>query len=497
MRALLVLFCLSPYVYLLAQLASFKSIDTPELLWALANSVKQASLSALLAAAFGLWIALGLNRLELHRRGLARILKGALLLPSILPPFFIILTFLSWVQPFPFGVTGMVLVHFPMMAGFAAVVLQGQLNDKLGELSTVAQALGAGRALFWRRSFALVRRELFALGGFLFVWAFTSFSVPLVLGGGRGTTLEILIYEKIRISGDWGAALTLSLVQSALVAAMLLSLPSARPHHGRGDVAPSALLRSRAGLGVGALFAVLFVVPWLLLSWSGWSYLLGTGDVATQVAGAAWASLRLGTLAGVLALLFLSLCVLGACAGAGRPWFRRFLRGYFAPSTSLLGLCGLGLMSAAVNLDPGFFLLRGGREFANVVYALMLVLMFAPPLFRVGVDARLSDLEEQIQAARILGAGPWRVFTRIVLPQLWPRLCLLAALAAFWTAGDFALAKFFFDSGETLPLMIENLMGSYRIDPALSLGHAVFAIGGLLFFAFWRLGHVFDPRSET
>ncbi|MBX3018336.1 MAG: ABC transporter permease subunit [Bdellovibrionaceae bacterium] len=493
MRALVVLFCLSPYVYLLTQIASFKKIDLAEFSWALGNSLKQASLSALLATLFGLWIALGLNRLELHRRAFAQALKAALLLPSILPPFFIILTFLSWVQPFPFGVTGMVVVHFPMMAGFAAILLQGQLNDKLGELSNVAQVLGSGRLLFWRRSFALVRREVFSVAGFLFVWAFTSFSVPLVLGGSRGTTLEILIYEKIRISGDWGTALTLSLVQSVLVATMLLSLPTTKAHQGRGDVKPSGLLRSRVGLGVGVLFAVLFVVPWVLLSWSGWSYLFGSAEVVTQVANAAWMSLRLGTLAGVFTLLFLSLCVFGF----GRPWFFRFLRGYFAPSASLLGLCGLGLMSAVVDLDPGYFLLRGGREFSNIVYALTLVLMFAPSLFRIGVDSRLTDLEEQVQSARILGAGNWQIFVEIVLPQVWSRLCLLSALAAFWTAGDFALAKFFFESGETLPLMIENLLGSYRIDPALSLGHAVFVIGGLLFFAFWRLGHVFDPRSKT
>lgn len=493
MRAAILIFCLSPYVYLFSQVSSFKRIDVPELMWALANSFKQASLSAILATVFGLWIALGLNRLEMHNRTLTQFLKGALLLPSILPPFFIILTFLSWVQPFPFGVTGMVLVHFPMLAGFAAVVLQGQLNDKLGELSTVAQVMGAGRRLFWRRSFALVRREVFALAGFLFVWAFTSFSVPLVLGGGRGTTLEILIFEKIRISGDWGAALTLSLVQSLLVAVMLLSLPATKAHRGRADVRPSGLLRSRVGLGVGVLFAVLFIVPWLLLSWRGWGYLAGSPEVVTQVAQAAWMSLRLGVFAGVFALLFMSLCAFGF----GSPWFFRFLRGYYAPSASLLGLCGLGLMSVAVDLDPGYFLLRGGQEFSNLVYALTLTLMFGPPLFRVGIDARLSDLEEQILAARTLGAGRMQIFTGVILPQLWSRLCLLSALAAFWTAGDFALAKFFFDSGETLPLMIENLMGSYRIDPALSLGHAVFLIGGLLFFAFWRLGHVFDPRSKS
>ncbi len=491
MRAVILGFFLLPYFYLLTQIGSFKAIDRGELFWALANSFKQASFSALLGVSFGILIALGLNRIDMHRPWMGRLLKLLLLLPSLLPPFFVILTFLSWVQPFPFGVTGIVLVHFPLMAGFSAVLLQGQLNEKLGELSDVAQVMGAGRLMFWRRSFALIRRELISLYGFLLIWAFTSFSVPLVLGGGRGTTLEILIYEKIRISADWGGALTLSLIQSALIALMLLAVPTVHSYQGRTDVKPSALLRSRVGLGIGVFFAVLFVLPWALLSWSGWGYLWNTKGLLAQVAAAAWMSLRLGCLAGVLSLLFLSLCA----AGYQRPWFFRFLRGYFPPSASLLGLFGLGLLSAMVELDPGFFLLRGGREFSNLIYTLMLVLMFVPSLFRIGVDAKLADLDEQIQAARILSASHWRIFGRVVLPQVWPRLCLLSAMAALWAAGDFALAKFFFDSGETLPLMIENLMGSYRIDPALSLGHVVFLIGALLFFAFWRLGHVFHPRS--
>lgn len=492
-RALVILFCVSPYIYLFSQFTSLKLVDTGELYWALANSIKQASLSALLAMVFGFWIALGLNRLELHRRSWARLLRACLLLPGVLPPFFVILTFLSWVQPFPFGIAGIVLVHFPMMASFTAVLLQHQMNDKLAELSSVAQVLGSGKFLFWRHALPLLRRELLTLAGFLFVWAFTSFSIPLVLGGSRGTTLEILIYERVRISGDWGGALTLSLIQSVMIAAMLMALPSTRPHRGREDVRPSALMRSRAGLGIGVLFSVLFIVPWTLLSWSGWDYLVSSAEVVSQVAAAAWLSLRLGLLAGGLTLIFLTLCAYGF----GAPWFCRFLRGYLAPSASLLGLMGLGIMGAAVDLDPGFFLLRGGREFSNLVYVAMLVLMFAPSLYRIGLDARLSDLEEQWISARVLGAGRWSIFNLVVLPQVWPGLCRLAALAALWTAGDFALAKFFFDSGETLPLMIENLMGSYRIDPALSLGHVVFVIGGLVFFAFWRLGHVFDPRSKN
>lgn len=496
--AIILVLCLFPYFYLLSQFPAVSRIDGEELLWAVTNSAKQAGLSALFASLLGFILALGLNRLASQATPWARrldvFLQTGLLLPSLLPPVFIILTFLSWVQPFPFGIAGIVIVQTPIMAGFAAVTLRRQMADKVAELALVAEVLGAGRWLFWRKSFPLLQRDLLTTAGFLFVWAFTSFSIPVVLGGGRGTTLEILIYEKIRISGDWGAALSLALVQSFLVGGMMVLLPTANVANGGFTRGPghSRLLQSKIGLGLAAIMVASFVLPWLMLSWSGWGYIFSAEGVLPQALQATWLSLRLGLFAGGLHLVVLILFARASFSS----WIRLFLRAYFAPSMALLGLCGLGLQSWLVDVDPSRFLLFGGFDIAPITYVFCLVVAFAPALYRIGVDGSLADLQEQVQAGRVLGASNALLFARIILPQIWPRLCLLSSLAALWAVGDFALAKFFYDSGETLPLMIENLMASYRIDPALSLGHMVFLVGAILFFTFWRLGHVFDSKPK-
>lgn len=481
---------IAPFGYLLYALPSIKMIDATELQWAVMNSTKQALLSALLGLGFGVWIAMGLNRLELHRAWWGQTARMLLLLPSLMPPFFVLLTFLSWVQPFPFGILGIVLIQFPMMAGFSGVILQRQMNDKLGQLAMVAQVMGASRLLFWQKAWGVFRRELASLFGFLFIWGFTSFSIPFVVGGGRGTTLEILIYEKVRISADWGAALSLSLIQSILIAALLFIVPTAKGKVALTESAP--LLRSRVGLGFVVLFCGLFLVPWIFLSWSGWGFVFSSEGFLQQVVFASLASVRNGMLVSLMMLLSLMIFAYGFAVS----WFQRFFQVYFAPSISLLGLAGLGFSSALIDLDPGLFLMNAGRSLENFVYAFLLLVMFAPLLFRLGLDSLLSDLEEQIQVARTMGASHYHIYVSVVLPQLWPRLCLMAGLSALWSVGDFGLAKFFFDSGETLPLLIENLMGSYRIDPALSLGHLVFAFGALFFFIYWRLSHVFDSRPK-
>lgn len=477
---------LSPFLYLVLSLGGMRPLDAAELQWALLNSLKQAFLSAALGCSFGLLIAMGLNRLEMHSLRAARLLGALLLLPSVLPPFFVLLTFLSWMQPFPFGLLGIVVIQFPMMAGFAGVLLQKQMNDKLGDLAAMAQVFGAGRWHFWRSAFSLFRREIFASFAFLFVWAFTNFSIPFVVGGGRGTTLEILIYEKVRIANDWGAALTLSLLQSLLMGIFLFFMPSTQSRVGQARSAD--LLRSRFGLGVAVLFAVLFVAPWLFLSWSGWASVIGNESLFSQAGFAALTSFRIAAIVSLCSVL--SLLVL--CGGFGVPWFLRFFQVYFPPSVSLMGLVGLALSMSLLDFAPEFFLFSGAGVHRQLIYAGLLCLLFVPTLFRLGLDARLTDLSSLVQVARSLGAGPFQIYRELVLPRVWPRICSLSALAALWSVGDFALAKFFFESGETLPLLIENLMASYRVDPALSLGHVVFLIGAIFLFLFWRIADVFD-----
>lgn len=74
----------------------------------------------------------------------------------------------------------------------------------------------------------------------------------------------------------------------------------------------------------------------------------------------------------------------------------------------------------------------GGLVVASVLYSMPFAVQPMVAGFR-GVDRRLMD------AARTLGAGPWKVYSRIVLPLAWPGLLTGVMLSFAHTVGEFGV----------------------------------------------------------
>ncbi|MCX7979162.1 MAG: ABC transporter permease subunit, partial [Bdellovibrionaceae bacterium] len=217
-RFFLVVFLLFPFFVLIYLFPSWSLPETEEFLWAAKNTFCQAGLSALISIVLGFWLALGLLFLSHNFPTLRRLADVLCLAPSFLPPIFVLLAVLNLVDPFPTGLAGIVLIHVWINSGFMAVMIAAVIELRAGRFMEIAWVLGASR---WRILFdiliPLIRRDLMLLFAFVFALCFSSFAIPLVVGGGKGTTLEVLIYEKIRISYDWGPALSIAVFQSLFV----------------------------------------------------------------------------------------------------------------------------------------------------------------------------------------------------------------------------------------------------------------------------------------
>jgi len=87
-------------------------------------------------------------------------------------------------------------------------------------------------------------------------------------------------------------------------------------------------------------------------------------------------------------------------------------------------------------------------------------------------DSLPRELEE---AARIDGAGPWRIFFRIILPLARPGIAV-TALFSFMTAwNEFIMASTFMtdESKYTLPVLIQSSVGQFSSDWGLFAAGAV------------------------
>lgn len=468
-------FLLSPFLILIWKFPLHPQFDFAEFFWALKNTFIQAALSAIGSLVLGTWAALGLISM---RPKVKKTLEVICLAPNFLPPLFTLLIVFYWVDPFPTGVIGVALIHSVINFGLVAVSLSRSIETKLGGMAELAMIEGSSRWNFLKKVFMPSLKSDYAeLFLFVFSVCFASFSIPLIVGGGKGTTLEVLIYEKIRLSMDWGGAVLISILQLLILAFLarwflrIKSVPSlsARPLRWLG-------FKSCAGMII--LFAVLFLIGYF------------DSVLAGAKAAGPFLEWKDGLIKGALGTLFVGLTtgllilflLMSITVSMGFHWLRRWLQSYMAPSTTLTGF-------AFLVLGPN----EGVVSYFKIPCAL--ALLFCGVLYRMGWESEVHRLAGQMATAEIIGATRWKTFKFILWPQVQQRALLLAGLAAAWACGDFALSRILAYNDMTLALMTETLMSTYRLGLASLLSLGVLLAALFCFFTFWGFGYVYRRKS--
>jgi len=328
----------------------------------------------------------------------------------------------------------------------------------------------------------------------------TSFAIVMTLGGGpRATTIEVAIYQALRFDFDLGAAVTLALVQLSLCL-LLVSIS----HFCHVDTAlrlnPSAA-KARYGTDYrwqrwsdvaligGALVFVITPLLALLVAAINPAFTAVLTHSATL--GAAintiWVALVSGALAVGLAMLLL-LSVRHLRVRLERETVARFLE-----SAGLLIL-----VMPPVVLGTGlFFLLRSWVDVfsaALLIVILVNALMSLPFVLRILSAPMLSSAREHDRLCASLGILGWRRWRVVEWPVLRRPLGLAAAVAATLSAGDLTvIALFGSERISTLPLLLYQRMGSYRLQEAAVTAFLLLLLCLLLF---WLLDRIIGGRRR-
>jgi thiamine transport system permease protein len=319
----------------------------------------------------------------------------------------------------------------------------------------------------------LFARETPAIAGLIFLLCFTSFAIVLALGGGPGAaSLEVAIYESIRFDADFSRAGLLALLQVAICLVVILpvlllsrrpaesaaaGIPGERPDR---DAAVTKIFDG-AVLLLGALLVLPPLAATLLGGISGLPSLLSAG-----VLNAAVTSFAIAIFATLIATaMALGLAVSGRVLRA-RGFSRR------ATALTLPGVLILAVPPLGISAGLFVVLRRVANPFDLAIPLIVLVnaLMALPFALRQLDPPLVLSAERYGRMADSLGiAGIARV--RIVD---WPLLRRpLAAALGVTTAlslGDLGVAAFF-GSGNivTLPLLLYQRMGAYRLEEAASV----------------------------
>lgn len=474
-----IFFFVLPYILLLSQVkdVSFSFFDN--FYWVFENTFLQAFFSALISMVLGVYSALGLIHLKERYPRQKVFVDFFVLLPSMLPVLFVLLSFLNLAPSFPFGIWSVVLIHSFINIGVVAVSVMRVFENKIGSFAEWALIEGASRWQFMNNGIRkYLGRDIFLIFFFVFSICFSSFAVPLIVGGERGVTVEVLIYEKIRIYKDWGAALGLSAIQASFI--FLISFgtrPSIKTLRHKpvnleivADKWSWLLPCGISTIVVAGLF------PGFL---TGYSQFLEHSHIQQAFVAGLIGSLSVGLGVGfvLLALFFLVAFVYP------NKILEKFLNGFVAPSAVLTGF-GLLIFFESDKVS---------MQFIKIIVGLCMILF--PILYRLQWDSSLASLLGQIRVARTLGASWFMILNDITIPQLAKMATFLSALGAFWAIGDFALSSVVADGDYTLALAIKSLISHYGLDLAVFFSWALLFLGLMLFLFFRVIGHVLSRKS--
>ncbi len=455
-------------------------------------TVTQALLSSLVATALAVPVARALARRRFFGRGLLVTLMGA---PFLLPAVVAVLGLLSvfgrsgllnsglsalGLPPVSiFGLQGVLLAHVFLNLPLAVrMILQGWLSIP-AERVRLAQSLGFGPAETLRHLEAPMLREVLpGVALVILVICLTSFAVVLTLGGGpAATTIELAIYQAVRFDFDLARAARLAGVQVVICAAAALAAwVLVRPAGFGAGVDRQVPLPAPGGWrrgadGVALTGATLFLIlPLLAVALRG---LPGLVDLPPSVLPAA---LRSVMVALISATLTTAAALVLALAAARRP------------SALVEAAATLPLATSGLVLGTGLFLIvqpfMPPSRLALPVTVVVNSALTLPFLYRILLPQTRALHADYGRLADSLGLQSWPRLRWLALPRLARPLGFGAGIAAALSMGDLgAIALFAADRQATLPLVIQQLTGAYRLEAAAAASLILVTLSFALFWA--------------
>ena len=391
-----------------------------------------------------------------------------------------------------YGLAGILLAHVFFNLPLATLLLLARLEAVPGETWRLAAQLGLGpRPVFRLIEWPALRAALPGVAAIIVLVSVTSFTIVLTLGGGpAATTLEVAIYQALRFDFDPPRAVVLAILQMGLCLALIvllrgaggsaLALPGLGRASRRPDLGGTASLLTD-GLVIGAV--VLFIgLPVLSVLGAGLSAPLLAILVDSVTWRAVATSLGIALFAALLAVGG-AWCIVVAGRAEGVAGARARL---------LTSGGGVLLVLPPLVIGAGWFLVlnRFGLAFWLAPLAVILVnaLMTLPFAARILAAADAASPRDHHRLCASLGLDGWPRLRLIDWPLLARAFSFAGALCAALSLGDLGMAALFGSERLlTLPLLLQQRMGSYRGADAGGLALLLAVLCLLLFAAADRL----------
>jgi thiamine transport system permease protein len=452
-------------------------------------TLKQATASTLLSVIPGFFVARALVRRQFRGRAL---LLQLFAIPMAVPAIVAVLALTGlygnagllsgYINLYGFG--GIVLAHVFFNLPMATRLFVDVLERIAPESFRLAAQLGFSDGQVLRQiELPQTLPAAFRISALVFLLCAASFVIVLTLGGATATTLEVAIFQSLRMDFDVPRALALSLLQVILSGSLVffgakaftqsMTIAKLRLLPQRFDGA-SLLSRSVDATLIG-LAMVLVLPPLVILIVEGFF------NVSFDAA--------------LLRALVTSLAI-GVCSAVIAIAVAWNLSGGKTVS-QILSLSAL-LVPPAVMATGWFLLLFKLNGGVVLVFATIVALnaLMALPF----ASAVLGPSFVQIETAhdrlcQSLGISGWNRLWQITLPQMLRPLAQAGLMALVLSLGDLAAVTLLGSEGiMTLPSLVRAQMGHYRGQDAQGTALVLMGLCFAITVTAQRLGRQNDPR---
>lgn len=449
LTSVLVFYFLIPYFLFFRFFNLSFQIDFQELVWAFKNSFIQSFSAATLVTALAIPMSLGLFQMRGH---FYQVTLRLLLLPQILPSFFSILIAFSIWKPFPLGTVGIGFIFLLVHLGFAVIFLHTAIQEKLGFFPVVGQVFGLKKISFiFRIAQPLLRTDLLSCLLMIFVFCFSSFSIPLIAGGGRDTNIEVLIFEKIFINQNWSAAWTVALLQSLFLGGLSFFLLR-QQGSSKQTFFYSGYLQSSLGYVLIIFYLFVFLAGYGVGILQALPEFIKLKDFSSEVVTATFNTLRFLLIYFLLSFGLLYLWLWDFCQNLKFNFANHLIAG----STMIVGL-------------TFYLIFPSAKEWDTLKVPVAMSILVFPVLFKSFLEKPIWDLRDQVVTARVFGISNHFIVLHILLKRIQQPLSIWFSFLSIWFLSDFAVLRALGTQTETLGLLAQGFLSSYRLSMAYLL----------------------------
>jgi len=486
----------------------------------------QATISTLLSIAFALMVALAIaHKPRFYGRTiLVTLFTLSMVIPTIAAVYGIVAAYgrTGWlseiVQPILgerysfYGFTAILIAHVFFNMPLAARIFLGNLENIPEQNWRLARQLGMQPLSVLRYiEWPVLKNLIPGIAILIFTLCFTSFAIVMTLGGGpRATTIEVAIFQALRFDFDISMAVSLACVQLSIC--LLLTLLSTAFKHNNDLGFESASSAKHALIGVThsrntKVFsheqiwktpalntmhwaAIMLASSFILLPLLALATSAINSKTLTVLTDSLTISATINTLVASLAASLMAMLLALGLLISTRHLRIRLKRERSGQWLQMSG--NIILILPPLVLGTGLFLLlRNVADVFSIALFLVIVinsLMAVPFILRI-MDAPIirsaAKHDKLILSLGLQGFSRWRW---IDWPQLRRPLGLAFAVSATLSAGDLsAIALFGSERVTTLPLLLYQRIGSYRLEEAAVTAGLLLALCLLIFLSLQRI----------